>query len=39
LDYFGNTVPEIPKKTYLTFLFGKSDDELNERKMGLDEFV
>ena len=36
---FGENLPSLPKKTYLTFFVGKTQDDLEQRRLGLDEYI
>lgn len=32
-------LPSLPKKSFLTFLVGKSKEELEDRRIGLEEYL
>ncbi|CAD8078645.1 unnamed protein product [Paramecium primaurelia] len=36
---FRNQLPELPKKTYTSFLFSKTHDDIEQRRIGLDKFL
>ncbi|CAD8088886.1 unnamed protein product [Paramecium sonneborni] len=36
---FGEQLPSLPKKKYITFLVGKTPEDIEKRKAGLDEFI
>lgn len=38
-EYFGDTLPSLPKKSYLTFFVGKTSEDLDERRAGLDIYL
>ncbi|CAD8136025.1 unnamed protein product [Paramecium octaurelia] len=38
-QYFGEILPDLPKKKYITFLVGKSDQELDQRRLELEKFL
>ncbi|CAD8077014.1 unnamed protein product [Paramecium primaurelia] len=37
--FFGEQLPSLPKKKYITFLIGKSQEDIEKRKIGLDQFI
>ncbi|CAD8180472.1 unnamed protein product [Paramecium pentaurelia] len=37
--FFGEQLPSLPKKKYITFLIGRSQDDIEKRKIGLDQFI
>ncbi|CAD8083004.1 unnamed protein product [Paramecium sonneborni] len=36
---FGELLPSLPKKKYITFLVGRTQDDIEKRKIGLDIFI
>ncbi|CAD8170894.1 unnamed protein product [Paramecium octaurelia] len=37
--FFGEQLPSLPRKKYITFLIGRSTEDIEKRKEGLDQFV
>jgi hypothetical protein len=37
--YFGETLPSLPKKTYISFFLGKTHDDIEQRRYGLDYYL
>lgn len=38
-EYFGENIPDLPKKKFTTFFVGKTDDEIEKRRIGLDKYL
>ncbi|CAD8138900.1 unnamed protein product [Paramecium pentaurelia] len=38
-EYFGNTIPLLPKQTYTTFIVKKTEQEIIERRKGLEQYL
>ncbi|CAD8076904.1 unnamed protein product [Paramecium sonneborni] len=38
-EYFGDTIPLLPKQTYTTFIVKKTEQEIIERRKGLEEYL
>lgn len=37
-EYFTD-IPNMPKKSYITFFVGKTQDDIEERRLGLDSYL